>query len=161
MVVMTSSWVMPRHSSAPLRSVQAKHVLAHAGPAAGFFPDLARMDGGQVTGTPGRSVSISWRMMADDLVDGPVTKDRGTSRCRRQAGGRNRRAAAACGWPLQRQCRSFTEGGDKESGPALHEKPSRPWALASFIFYRTCLCAPGDTPCSLFGSHCSVRDRRT
>ncbi len=97
--------------------LEAKHVVAHAGPAAGLFPELARVEGGQQ-----ELLADGVHLFADDgddLVDGAIAKEEvgvdAGAELTDVAGAQEQ--LVACDFGVG-GC--FTEGGDEEFGPAMH-----------------------------------------
>jgi hypothetical protein len=107
MEVMTSS----------LAVFEAKHVVAHDGPAARLLPDLAGLDGRQQ-----ELLTDLVHLLADDrddLVDGAVAEEEE----RIDPGAELADVTGAQQQPVAGDFGvggSFTEGWDEECGPALH-----------------------------------------
>jgi hypothetical protein len=109
------------HAQAQLRALairQPKHILAHAGPTAGLFPELARVDGGQE-----KLLADAVHLLADDghnLVNGPVAEEEvRVNACAELAdiaGAQQELVAGNLGVGG-----SFAQSGDKEFGPAVHD----------------------------------------
>jgi hypothetical protein len=96
---------------------EAEHVFAHDGPAAGLFPELARLKGGEQELLADTIHLFSYD--ADDLIDRSVAEvdvgvDAG-SELANVTGAEKKFVAGDFG-----VCRCFTEGGNEELGPAMH-----------------------------------------
>ncbi len=97
---------------------QAKHVLAHGGPASGLFPDFFGVDGREE-----ELLADAVHLLADDcddLVDGTVAEEEVAV----DAGAEL--AHIACAQQELVACDlcvggGFAQGGDEELGPAMHE----------------------------------------
>ncbi len=100
-----------------LAVLEAEHVLAHAGPAAGLLPELARVERGQE-----ELLADLVHLFADDgddlvdgaLAEGEVAVDAGAELAD-VAGAEQELVAGDFGVGG-----SFAEGGDEELGPTMH-----------------------------------------
>ena len=113
---MTSSCVMAEAEFRALAVLQAEHVLAHGGPAAGLLPELARVQRGQV-----KLLTDPVHLLADDGSDlvQRAARAADSCRCRRRAGGLTRAEKKLVAGDLG-VGRSLTQGRNKKLGPTMH-----------------------------------------
>jgi hypothetical protein len=95
-----------------------EHVVAHDGPAARLLPELSGIEGGEE-----ELLADTVHLFADDgddLIDGAVTEEEVAidtgSELADVAGSEKKLVAGDFG-----VCGCFTEGGDEELRPAMHE----------------------------------------
>ncbi len=108
------------HAEAEIRALailQAEHVVAHGGPAAGFLPDFARVQRWQQ-----EFLSDGVHLLADDrddLVDGAIAEIEVAVNSSAELADITsaQEQFVACDFGV---CGSFTECGNKKFGPAVH-----------------------------------------
>ncbi len=122
MVVMISSWVMPRQRSAPLRSLR-RNMLS---PMPVQRPLSTHGSLSRIAGSKellADLVDISSRSDGDDLVERSLARGQVVVNAKRRAGGcMPSRGAGTCGWPLRRRPGASRRVGIEELRPTMHSK---------------------------------------